>query len=279
MGKLENKYEHQTVTSRPDSVLVATLLNKTTGALQTHIRLNSATLKSYTQLRDLITNYHQSRHIMSQTATDGPDGTPMDLGAITGRYRNWSWKGKGKGTKGTYYNSTWNPAAMYSKGTGKGKGKYYGGYSNYKGKGKGKRYFNYKGKGYSKGKSYSKGKGKTKTGKGQSTCHNSGQPGHFARDCTKMVVGNVTEDSDRWSYDDPNWTFDDSTADWDDGTPWIGLDDQYYDQDSFVNAIDWCTDDWGWYEDYYDDYGAHGHSGTDWHDPTQQSPSSSQTCN
>ena len=42
---LKTKYEQQTGTTLPDSVLMSTLLNKTSGKLQTHIRLNSATLK------------------------------------------------------------------------------------------------------------------------------------------------------------------------------------------------------------------------------------------
>ena len=41
------KYEKQTGTALPDSVLVATLFNKTSGALQTHLRLNARTLTTY----------------------------------------------------------------------------------------------------------------------------------------------------------------------------------------------------------------------------------------
>ena len=43
----------------PDGVLVATLLNKTTGALQQHLRLNAQTLATYAQVREVILEYHQ----------------------------------------------------------------------------------------------------------------------------------------------------------------------------------------------------------------------------
>ena len=59
------KYEKQTGTALPDSVLVATLLNKTSGALQTHLRLNARTLTTYEEIRTTILEYHQSRHILT----------------------------------------------------------------------------------------------------------------------------------------------------------------------------------------------------------------------
>ena len=59
------KYERQTGTALPDSVLVATLLKKTSGGLQTHLRLNARTLTTYEQIRVTITEYHQSRHIFT----------------------------------------------------------------------------------------------------------------------------------------------------------------------------------------------------------------------
>ena len=51
------KYEKQTGTALPVSVLVATLLNKTSGALQTHLRLNARTLTTYEEIRTTILEY------------------------------------------------------------------------------------------------------------------------------------------------------------------------------------------------------------------------------
>ena len=75
------KYERQTGTALPDSVLVATLLNKTSGALQTHLRLNARTLTTYEQIRATIIEYHQSRQILTgaSSSNQGPAWTLVDL--------------------------------------------------------------------------------------------------------------------------------------------------------------------------------------------------------
>ena len=52
----------------PDGVLVATLLNKTTGALQQHMRLNARTLHTYAQVREVILENHRSRLFMNPVA-------------------------------------------------------------------------------------------------------------------------------------------------------------------------------------------------------------------
>ena len=86
------KYERQTGTALPDSVLVATLLNKTSGALQTHLRLNARTLTTYEQIRVTIIEYHQSRHIFTGASSSSNQGpAPMDTGGLKGK------KGLGKG--------------------------------------------------------------------------------------------------------------------------------------------------------------------------------------
>ena len=85
------KYERQTGTELPDGVLVASLLNKTTGALQQHLRLNARSLNTYAQIKDVIVKYFRSRHILTSNNNNGP--APMR-------------KGKGKGSslwhKGTF---------------------------------------------------------------------------------------------------------------------------------------------------------------------------------
>ena len=130
------KYEQQTGTPIPDSVLVATLMNKTSGALQQHLRLNAATINTYEQMRNTLVQYFRSRHIL----TSSDSGlAPMDIGALKGKgYFKGKSKGKGKGF------GHWN----FMKGKG-GKSK---------GKGKGKDFKGNKGKGI--GKTSHKGKGK-----------------------------------------------------------------------------------------------------------------------
>ncbi|CAE7366017.1 unnamed protein product, partial [Symbiodinium sp. CCMP2456] len=46
---IKSRYERQAGQPLPDGVSVATLLNKTTGALQQHLRLNAQTLATYAQ--------------------------------------------------------------------------------------------------------------------------------------------------------------------------------------------------------------------------------------
>ena len=82
--QLKNRYERQTGAALPDSILVAKLLNKTSGSLQQHLRLNVRTLDTYDTVRNVILDYYQSRHVVK---SDTP--TPMDIGAM------WK-KGKGK---------------------------------------------------------------------------------------------------------------------------------------------------------------------------------------
>ena len=103
------KYEQQTGGPLPDGVLVATLLNKTTGALQQHLRLNAKTLSTYEQTKAVIIEYYRSKLILGANASAGssantPGPAPMDIGGLKGKN-----KGKGKGVS-------------YFGGKGKGKG-------------------------------------------------------------------------------------------------------------------------------------------------------------
>ena len=84
------KYEKQTRTELPDSVLVATLLNKTSGPLQQHLRLNARRLRTYENIRSAILEYHQSRNILTGAASSSQSPAPMDIGGL--RERNASAK-------------------------------------------------------------------------------------------------------------------------------------------------------------------------------------------
>ena len=87
---IKHRYERQVGSPLPDGVLVATLLNKTTGALQHHLRLNARTLQTYQQTCDTIFEYFRSKLILgantgSSSSNKGP--APMDVGAMKGKGR------------------------------------------------------------------------------------------------------------------------------------------------------------------------------------------------
>ena len=88
---LKTKYEKATGNVMDDDVLVATLINKTTGSLQQHLRLNVSTLTGFEEVLAIIKQYYQSRHMTTVTGKKYDDGgvMPMDIGALY-------WKGKGK---------------------------------------------------------------------------------------------------------------------------------------------------------------------------------------
>jgi hypothetical protein len=78
---LKKKYERDTKSTIPDSVLIALLVSKTKGALLTHLRLNLAGLKTYQNLREEILQYHKTVHVLNQHGTSkGP--APMDVDAL-----------------------------------------------------------------------------------------------------------------------------------------------------------------------------------------------------
>ena len=163
------KYEQQTGTPIPDSVLVATLMNKTSGALQQDLPLNAATINTYNQMRNTLVQHFRSRRIL--TSSDSGIA-PMDIGALKGKgYFKGKNKGKGKGF------SHWN----FMKGKGD------------KSKGKGK---NFKGmKGKRKGKTSNKGKGKGVV------CYTCGKPEHTSREYNFNRV-NAIDDS---TWTDTSW--------------------------------------------------------------------------
>ena len=61
---IKARYERQSVQPLPNGVLVATLLNKTTGVLEQHLILNPRTLQTYAQILE----YHRSRFLMNPAA-------------------------------------------------------------------------------------------------------------------------------------------------------------------------------------------------------------------
>ena len=118
---LKVRYERQVGAPLPDGVLVATLLNKTSGALQQHLPLNARTLTTYQQTRDTIVEYFRSKLMLtSSSSSQGP--APMGIGFV-GKGK----KGKGKGK---------SFGSNFGKGKGKGKGPHWSYFGSLKGKGK-----------------------------------------------------------------------------------------------------------------------------------------------
>ena len=238
------KYEQQTGTPIPDSVLVATLMNKTSGALQQHLRLNAATMNTYEQMRNTLVQYFRSRHIL----TSSDSGlAPMDIGALKGKgYFKGKSKGKGKGF------GHWN----FTKGKG-GKSK---------GKGKGKDFKGNKGKETGKTSHKDKGKGVV--------CFTCGKPGHASRECALNRVNAVEETSwtdtpwtDTWTENKTSnlgdtYTYTGETEE----TPWH---DEWY--VGHVDFNDWWYDDWDWTS--WDDDWSWDHTwDSSWNEPTSSSP-------
>ena len=157
------KYEKQTGTELPDSVLVATLLNKTSGPLQRHLRLNARNLTIYEDIRATILEYHQSRHILTGANSSSQGPAPMDIGGRKGR------KGFGKGGFGHFKGK---------KGKGKGKGK--------KGKFRGGKnpHVNFHDAAMAKGKGKRKGNSKLR-GQPALVCWTCGKSGHVASQCRR----------------------------------------------------------------------------------------------
>ena len=85
---LKTEYETQAETALPDSILVRTLLSRTTGTLQQHLRMNVRLLDTYDTVRNLITEYHQSRHVTGFESLSDTGHAPTDMGSM--------WQGKGR---------------------------------------------------------------------------------------------------------------------------------------------------------------------------------------
>ena len=220
---LKTRYERQAETALPDSILVATLLSRTTGTLQQHLRMNVRLLDTYETVRNVITAYYQSRHVTGFRSLSDTGPAPIEVGGVWRRKE----KGKGKGRE----KAPFGPL--------KGKGKSKGGNTGPTGS-----------KGGNTGPTGSKGGNTGPTGKGRSRprCWNCGRHGHVERDCRNVVA--LTDENeeacDNWKYcskDWTNWTRS-RTNDWSYSSDydWTQLD--WY-GDSNWYGFGW-NDDWTW---------------------------------
>lgn len=84
---LEKKYERDTKSTIPDSVLIAFLVSKTRRTLLTHLRLNLAGLKTFKQFREEIVQYHKIVRVIQQEGiSKGP--VPMKVDALVDVLQN-----------------------------------------------------------------------------------------------------------------------------------------------------------------------------------------------
>ena len=101
-----NRYEKDNGAALPDGVKIATLLNKTKGALQQHLQLRAGQITNYNEIRVVILDYYKTISAFSRASsavgTNYNGGTAlMDVDNIWRKGRNY--KGKGKyGGKGHY---------------------------------------------------------------------------------------------------------------------------------------------------------------------------------
>ena len=218
---LKTEYETQAETALPDSILVTTLLSRTTGTLQQHLRMNVRLLDTYETVRNVITAYYQSRHVTGFRSLSDTGPAPIEVGGVWQRKE----KGKGKGRGKTPFDPL------------KGKGKSKGGNTGPTGS-----------KGGNTGPTGSKGGNTGPTGKGRSRprCWNCGRHGHVERDCRNVVA--LTDENeeacDNWKYCSKDWT------------NWTRshTDDWSYSSDYDWTQLDWYGDsnwyDFGWNDNW-----------------------------
>ena len=214
---LKNRHEKTTGVPLDNDLLITLIMQKTTGPLQQHLRLNVRNITTFTEALEIVYSYIKSRHLVmpGSSKNDGP--VDMDIGALKGK--------KGRKGKGMY-----------------------------KGKGKG---FGYKGKGMFKGKSKGKGKGKGKKGKGMvasyskgkgkgNGCFICGDPNHWSKECPKGKgrMSALTEEEGQQEGNQEEWNQD---AEWY-GDEWLSWDDYDWSQEWIGSLDDW-SGDWSWSED------------------------------
>ena len=221
------KYETESGTTLEESLKIAVMLNKTSGKLQEHLRLNAGLLKTYQSIRTCVVDYYKTAQTFKdlKAAANPKQGDGINfVGKGKGRGKG-TWKGnnfqnqnfqQNKGGKGNtwkggngkgFFNNVqnnfqtkWNFKGQGKKGKGKGKT------SNPKGKGKGKG-TSYKGQFTFKGKG--KGRNNFKSNTSKKWCRNCSSSTHWTSHCWHMdtnAIQNLYEDY-TYGYEDEDGTW------------------------------------------------------------------------
>ena len=79
---LKNRHEKTTGVSLDNDLLITLIMQKTTGPLQQHLRLNVRNISTFTEALEIVYSYVNSRHLVVPSRNDGP--VDMDTG-VKGR--------------------------------------------------------------------------------------------------------------------------------------------------------------------------------------------------
>ena len=71
---LKNKHEKATGKLLDDDLLVTLMVNKTSGALQQHLRLNVDALTTFSDVVQIVKQYYQSRHLANWRSPNSSEG-------------------------------------------------------------------------------------------------------------------------------------------------------------------------------------------------------------
>ena len=80
---LKNRHEKTTGAPLDNDLLITLIMQKTTGPLQQHLRLNVRNITTFTEALEIVYSYIKSRHLVVPSRNDGP--VDMDIGELKGR--------------------------------------------------------------------------------------------------------------------------------------------------------------------------------------------------
>ena len=69
---LKNRHEKTTGVPLDNDLLITLIMQKTTGPLQQHLRLNVRNINTFTEALEIVYSYIKSRHLVVPSRNDGP---------------------------------------------------------------------------------------------------------------------------------------------------------------------------------------------------------------
>ena len=80
---LKNRHEKTTGVPLDNDLLITLIMQKTTGPLQQHLRLNVRNINTFTEALEIVYSYIKSIHLVVPSRNDSP--VDVDIGALKGR--------------------------------------------------------------------------------------------------------------------------------------------------------------------------------------------------